>query len=68
MLGEDNNTEGSLAELAKWLILINSLVEEALSSEDLLMPVLHSLLTVEVDRSLLGVGADEVDAEFSSDA
>ena len=67
VLGEDDDAEGALAELGQGLVRVNPLLPEALSSEDLLMPVLQGLLRVKVDRSLLRNGRYEVDAELSCD-
>jgi len=49
MLGEHDNAEGSLADLAQWLVLIYLGVEEALGCENLFVTCLHGLLAVEVD-------------------
>ena len=49
VLGEDDKAEGTLSELANGLVGVDASLKEALSSEDLVVPVVESLLSLKVD-------------------
>ena len=53
MGGEHHSAEAALAKLLLSRVLVDALVEEALSAQNLLMPELLGLLAIEIDEPLL---------------